>query len=77
MENSKIYIVYNLYLPTNETTVDNVAFTSIEKATDYIESKMTETEILKNRKAKNRKLQSEYEFITEKTIYYWKEITLE
>lgn len=77
MEKTKIYVVYNLYMPTNEIKIDNVAFTDIEKATDYIESKMTEKEVLNNRKAKDRKLQHQYEFITDNTIYYWKEIALE
>lgn len=78
MGNQKIYVVYNLYLKTGEiSAIDNVAFRDVEKAVEYIESKLTEKEILNNRKAKQRNLQSNYEFISKDYIYYWKEITLE
>lgn len=78
MEKEKIYVIYNLYLKTGEiSAIDNVAFRDVEKAVEYIESKLTEKEILNNRKAKQRNLQSNYEFISKDYIYYWKEITLE
>lgn len=80
MGNQKIYVVYNKSLIGKnwEVGVDNVAFTTIEKAENYIESKLTETEILKNRNAKKRNMQYEYEFLTDRNInYYWKVVTLE
>lgn len=78
MEKEKIYVIYNLYLKTGEiSAIDNVAFRDVEKAVEYIESKLTEKEISNNRKAKQRNLQSNYEFISKDYIYYWKEITLE
>lgn len=78
MGKEKIYVIYNLYLKTGEiSAIDNVAFRDVEKAVEYIESKLTEKEILNNRKAKQRNLQSNYEFISKDYIYYWKEITLE
>nr|DAG70229.1 MAG TPA: hypothetical protein [Caudoviricetes sp.] len=78
MKKEKIYVIYNLYLKTGTiSAIDNVAFRDVEKAVEYIESKLTEQEILNNRKAKQRNLQSNYEFISKDYIYYWKEITLE
>lgn len=78
MGKEKIYVIYNLYLKTGEiSAIDNVAFRDVEKAVEYIESKLTEKEIVNNRKAKQRNLQSNYEFISKDYIYYWKEITLE
>ncbi len=78
MKKEKIYVIYNVFLKTGEiSAIDNVAFRDVEKAVEYIESKLTEQEILKNRKAKQRNLQNNYEFISKDYIYYWKEITLE
>ncbi len=78
MKKEKIYVIYNLYLKTGTiSAVDNVAFRDVEKAVEYIESKLTEQEILNNRKAKQRNLQYDYEFTSKDYIYYWKEITLE
>lgn len=79
MKNQEICVIYNTFKRGNQliSKIDNVAFKDVDKAIEYIESKLTEEEILKNRKAKNRNLQDWFEFSSKDYIYYIKIITLE
>lgn len=82
MKKQKIYIVRNLNFKEVENkkaiiyNVDNVAFKSVEKAIEYIESKLTDKDIEDNKKMHNRKLLEWYKFLDKDYQYEIKEVDL-
>lgn len=74
----EIFVIYNSFIGENTliSNVDNIAFTDKEKAIEYIEKKLNAEEIEKNRKAKERNLQSWFEFFSKDYIYYIKVVDL-
>lgn len=74
----EIYVIYNKSKNDNSliSGVDNIAFKEKEKAIEYIEGKLNAEEIEKNRKAKERNLQSWFEFFSKDYIYYIKVVDL-
>lgn len=74
----EIYVIYNHRKGSTQliNAIDNIAFTSKEKAIEYIENKLTKEEIEKNRAVKRRNLASWFEFASKDIIYDIKVVDL-
>ena len=74
MKKEKIYVIYDYFYKTEDTAIDSLAFKDREKAIEYVESKLTQEEIEYNKKAKNRKLMCQFEFVSKDICYHIKEV---
>lgn len=75
----EIYIVISNNTKIKDFTsigVSQECYKTKEQAIEFCESRLTEQEILKNRNAKRRNLQSWYEFFGKDTIYEIKILNL-